>query len=94
MSYIVEYNPELRKNYPMQYKKTHKFPLMVLVFTLSVFILLYVLNTTGALRLLTPGDPVVTAGAFADMVEQVRDGQSVSEAIFLFFKDVISGGMK
>ena len=93
MSYTVEYNPELRDSYPMQYKKTVKFPTRALVVMTSVLVLLYTLKTTGLLSMFIPGDPSVTAGAFSSMVDQVRDGESVSEAVFTFFKDVILAGM-
>ncbi len=94
MSYTVEYNPELRNSYPMEYKKSRKLPIKALVIAMGIFIILYALNTAGVLRLIIPGDPAVTAGAFSSMVENVRSGQTVSESIFLFFKDVIMGGMQ
>ena len=92
MSYTVEYNPELRNTYPMNNRKLRNFPVRTLVVALGVIMLLYTLNTTGVLRALIPGDPVVTAGAFSDMIEQVRTGQTVSEAIFSFFKEIIMNG--
>lgn len=94
MSYTVEYNPELRNSYPMECKKTRKLPIKALVIAMGIFIVLYALNTAGVLRLLIPGDPAVTAGAFSSMVENVRAGQTVSEAIFSLFKDIILGGMQ
>lgn len=92
MSYTVEYNPELRKSYPMKSKKNGKIPLKPVVAALGIIVSLYVLNTLGVLRLLLPGDPAVTTGAFSSMVEDVRDGQRVSDAIFSFFQYVIKGG--
>lgn len=92
MSYTVEYNPELRKSYPMDHKRRRRMPVKALGVALAVIIILYALNTVGVLRMLIPGDPVVTAGAFSEMVEQVRSGQTVSEAIFSFLRNVIAGG--
>ncbi len=94
MSYTVEYNPELRDSYPMQFKKMRKLPVKALVVALGIFVALYALNTAGVLYYIIPGDPVVTTGAFTDMVEQVRSGQTVSNALFVFVKNVIVGGMQ
>ena len=94
MSYIVEYTPQLRDSYPMQQRNKRRFPTKTLVIITSVLIILYTLNTTGILRYIIPGDPAVTAGAFSSMVDQVRAGESVSEVIFQFFKNVILGGMQ
>ena len=93
MSYTVEYNPELRKTYPLKYRKRQKSPIKFLLYTLSVFVCLYILKITGILRYIIPGEPSVTAGAFSAMVEQVRMGQAVSDAIITFLKEVITGGM-
>ena len=92
MSYTVEYNPELRKSYPMKSKKNVKIPFKPIVVALFTIAFLYVLNTFGVLRLLLPGDPAVTAGAFSSMVADVRDGHRVSDAVFSFFQSVIKGG--
>ena len=94
MSYTVEYNPELRNSYPMEYRKQRKLPIKAMAVALGVFVTLYALNAAGVLRYIIPGDPAVTAGAFSSMVEQVRSGQTVREAIFTFIKDIILGGMQ
>lgn len=94
MSYTVEYNPELRNLYSMNNKKTRKLPVKAFVIALGIFISLYALNAVGILRYIIPGDPAVTAGAFSNMVEQVRSGQSVSEVLFTLVKEIIIGGMQ
>jgi len=94
MSYTVEYNPELRNSYPMEHKRRRRLPVKALGVALVVIIILYTLNSLGVLRMFIPGDPVVTAGAFSEMVEQVRSGQTVSEALFSFFQNVIEGGKR
>ena len=38
-----------------------------------------------------PGDPEVTAEAFRNMSEGLKDGQSISEAVFVFCDTVIQG---
>ena len=94
MGYIVEYTPQLRDSYPMKRRNKRKFPIWTLVIITSLLVVLYSLNTTDILRFIIPGDPAITAGAFSSMVDQVRAGESVSEAIFHFFKEVILGGMQ
>ena len=94
MSYTVEYNPELRKSYPMEYRKPRKLPIKTIAVILGIFITLYALNAAGILHYIIPGDPAVTAGAFSSMVEQVRGGQTVTDAIFTFVKDIVVGGMQ
>lgn len=93
MSYTVEYNPELRNSYPMKQKKRQKIPVKTFVVAFIIVVALYIFDAVGFLQYIIPGDPTVTAGAFYDMVEQVRAGQTVSEGILTFFKDVITGGM-
>lgn len=94
MSYTVEYNPELRNLYSMNNKKTRKLPVKTFVIALGIFISLYALNAVGILRYIIPGDPAVTVGAFSNLVEQVRSGQSVSEVLFTLVKEIIIGGMQ
>ena len=94
MSYTVEYNPELRKLYPIKHSKRQKSPIKFLLYTLCVFVCLYILKIAGILRYIIPGEPAVTAGAFSEMVERVRMGQTVSDAIITLLKEVIIGGMR
>ena len=92
MSYTVEYNPELRKTYPSKKQKTLRFPKKPLVITLGILVALYAAHKLGVLQLMIPGDPAVTTGAFTTMVDDVRSGQTVSDAVFSFFRNVITGG--
>ena len=93
MSYSVEYAPELRDSYPSEYKNTKKLIMKSMAIIISGATLLYVLNAAKLLHWVIPGDSAITAGAFSDAVESVRVGQSVSDAVFTFFRDVIIGGI-
>ena len=42
--------------------------------------------------LLLPGDEEVTAAALEGMVSDLRDGQSIGEALETFCKEIIAGG--
>ncbi len=91
MSYSVEYNPELRKTYPMKKRRIQDLPIKPILLVIGVFTFFYAAHMLGILRWLTPGDPAVTTGAFSSMVEDVRSGQSVSDAVVSFCKRVVSG---
>lgn len=41
--------------------------------------------------LVFPGDPVVTAAAFEDMAEQLREGENLSDALHAFCAQVLEG---
>ena len=94
MSYTVEYNPELRRSYPIKKQKMHSLPIKPVAITIGVFSAFYTAYRLGILRWIIPGDPAVTTGAFSTMIEDVRSGQGVSEAVFSFCKNVISGGVQ
>lgn len=92
MGYSVEYNPELRKTYPMKKEKLPSIPVKPIMITAAVLVGLFAGHKLGVLQLLIPGDSAVTTGAFSTMVDDVKAGQTVSDAVFSFFRNVITGG--
>jgi hypothetical protein len=52
---------------------------------------IFLLGHFGALDFLIPGDREVTKEAFNTMVEDVREGESVSEAITAFCEEIFAG---
>lgn len=92
MGYRVEYNPELRKYYPRKYKNTHTKTVRFVFICAAIAASIYLLNTANVLELFLPGDRNVTATAASDMVQRVRTGESVTDAVFCFFRDVVSSG--
>ena len=92
MSYSVEYNPELHKYYPKKNRNTHTKAVRVLFVCAAIAVSIYFLNTANVLQMFLPGDRKVTAAAASDMVQRVRTGESVTDAVFCFFRDVVSGG--
>ena len=91
MGYTVEYNPELRKNYPVKKEKLSTFSAKPIIITVCVLVALFAAHKLGFLQWLIPGDPAVTTGAFSKMVDDVKAGQTVSDALFSFFRNVIGG---
>lgn len=88
MSYSIDYNPELHKNYPMKRKKMILKPLGITICLLSA---VYMIYSFGLINFLIPGDPDVTVSAFSEMVDGVQNGQPVSDAVYMFCKCVIAG---
>ena len=61
---------------------------------IGVIAAFYIAHRLKILRWIVPGDPAVTTGAFSTMIEDVRSGQGVPDAVFSFCKNVISGGVQ
>lgn len=90
MSYCVEYNPELKKRYPAVIKLPKQFPVRILVGIGICIVAYYGLINSGILRYLIPGDAAVTTAAFSFMVEEIKAGETVGNAVFAFCKEVVS----
>ena len=92
MSYIVSYEPELDRWYPKKQDRHVQFPFKKIFLFLSVCGAVYAFVRFGLVRFLIPGDPVVTAEAFSNMLSLVKEGESVGDAITAFVQDVLAGG--
>lgn len=92
MSYYVEYNPELKSQYPSITKREKKLPVKGILLLLLVAVAGYMLLSSGVLQFFVPGDPEVTTTAFSDLVERVGTGEPVREAVRTFFQEVIVNG--
>lgn len=93
MGYSVEYNPELRKNYPQKRENMPKIQMKWLLMGVIICVGIYILFGTGFIKLFIPGDPEITVAAFSDMVQRVSTGEPVTEAVFGFVRDVVVMGM-
>ena len=89
MSYHVDYNPEMKKRYPIHIKFRRKLPIRPLCISLVAIVACYGVFQSGVLRFLIPGNPVVTTAAFSGMVEDITTGDSVRQALLSFCKEVI-----
>ena len=89
MSYRVDYNPEMKKRYPTFIKIRKKLPIRQLLLSVIAIAACYGIIRSGVLRLLIPGDPVVTTAAFTGMVEDIGAGESVRQAFLTFCKEII-----
>ena len=89
MSYCVEYNPELRKDYPMRTKQKRQLPIK-LILSISLIAAVYILASCGIFRHLIPGDPDKTTAAFSVMVEEIGEGERLKDAVVTFCREVIT----
>ena len=93
MSYVVEYNPELRKRYPAK-KAGFRKPSVKLVFILFFAVVAgYTAIRMELLRYLIPGDSYVTSRAFSEMVEQIGAGEPINACISAFCREIIAGSI-
>ncbi len=92
MSYRIEYNPEKKKRYPL----TTGFMPKWLIFAVIIMVALFAvqrLDTNKTIRTwLLPGDPEITDAALSSMVEDIREGESVKDAITTFCLEIIDHG--
>ena len=66
--------------------------LMVCIFSIALIGFLRISGWWDTLwQNLIPGDPAVTTVAFQNMTENIQQGQSISDAIFVFCESVIQG---
>lgn len=92
MSYRVEYNPEKNKIYPITATKKTKWLHIVLTTMVALFILQKLdINQKGK-YLLLPGDPEITSSAFSAMVENIRGGDRIGDAVTAFCLEIIQNG--
>ena len=90
MSYQIQYQPELDKQYPINQVKTRKNLPGLGVWLLLCFLLVCFFARDQLYDFLIPGEPDVTAGAFQQMIEQIRYGSPVGESVIGFCEDIIS----
>ncbi len=92
MSYRVEYNPEKHNKYPIPTQKKPKWIFVALVVFVAIFTLQKSEKLQSVRSWLIPGNPEITAAAFSTMVDQVRSGEPVREAVTTFCQEIIDNG--
>ena len=93
MSYSIRYSP----HQTAKYQKKEK--LRLRRFFLAVIILAACLTPIAVFRneildMITPGNPEVTRRAAQNMVEALREGESVNDAVTAFCLEVIRDGLQ
>lgn len=87
MSYQIQYNPELNKQYTT--KRIQKRNLLPLIVLIGVLIVAYVAIQTNIISILVPGEEAVTAAAFSELVDNVESGVPVRESLLTFCREII-----
>lgn len=88
MSYHITYGKNIHR-YPHS-RKHWKKPVIYAVAALTVVITAHMTGFSAAIwRFLLPGDPMVTETALIDMIENITEGASVSDAVTAFCQEII-----
>lgn len=96
MGYRIVYGPMPKV------RKTSPFNEMRLQALTAVFLLLFVLlvrqawpeGTRMARQFLLPGEQTATEAAFADMIGEIQEGESWSDAFSAFCRQIVADGMQ
>lgn len=90
VSYKIQYSPDTNDRYPQNMKRryagTGKY---VAIFAVMLAALL--IHFHGVPDFLIPGDPQVTKAAASVLVDDIRDGVAVKDAITTFCSMVLDG---
>ena len=90
MSYQIQYEPEKNKIYPIRSGRKHN-PTVGVLITVMLLVCLSVGLRTGWL---IPGDPQVTSAAFSEMVDMLRQGETIQDAVTAFCTEVLEHGQQ
>ena len=91
MSYKVQYGKSLKQEHLIKIRKITDFPVAKWVIISFLSVLVAILARFGYLDFMIPGDREVTKTAFQAMVEDVREGYSMKDAIAAFCGEIIAG---
>lgn len=92
MSYSIEYEPDKKKIYPLQVNRKPKWLVIALAVVISIFLMQKLDKNQVLKSLLIPGDPEITAAAFSEMMDDIREGQAVRKAVTSFCLEIIDNG--
>ena len=90
MSYKIQYSPETVKRYP-QTKKTEKVNIGKWVSLVLIIVTVLWLRINGIPDFLIPGDPDTTKAATAMLIDEIRNGSPVNDAVTVFCKEILYG---
>ena len=88
MSYKISYTPEDTKRYPLM-RKRKPFPWLKCVTVIFVIAAALWVKKQDIPEFLIPGDPDITKSAVQTMVSEVREGESLEDAVFVFCKEIL-----
>lgn len=91
MGYRIQYNPEENKKYPSKLTSDVRQRWLIgIAIAVMLTLGLAGLNKGQTLKTwLLPGDPEVTEAALSSMVENIRSGESVEDAVTAFCLEIM-----
>lgn len=95
MGYRIMYSPEDDHKYPAcRPGRKNKWVLPTLLAAV-IFVTMATPSMRNWLeRWLIPGDPQVTKGAFSMMIDEIRSGEPLGEAVSTFCREILNDGNK
>lgn len=90
MSYQIQYETDKQERYPMVTKRKDSSKLWIRIATVAFFVTL--LSVPSIRDFLIPGDADVTKAAFGQMIDNIREGDSLGEAVTTFCREIIANG--
>lgn len=93
MGYQIMYSPEDNHKYPtIKSRRKHRW-LIPVVISVALFISAGIPKVRNHLEyLLIPGDTQITKAAFSAMLEQIKTGEPINEAVTAFCREIIENG--
>ena len=92
MGYRIEYNPEKNNIYPETSTRKTKWLIIALTVVVALFVVQKIDINQEIKSFFIPGDPEVTSAAFSAMVENIRQGDHISDAVTAFCLEIIHKG--
>lgn len=91
MGYLIRYNPEQNKRYPIKLRKRSS-PKRIAVITMICLILLGLMRMIRSDSLkawLMPGDGQITETAFNLMITDIKEGKGFGDAVTTFCLEIL-----
>ncbi len=92
MGYRIEYGSSSVQRKPLK-RKPHYAAIATAVGVLSLVFLAIAIKHAGLTwvrDVLLPGDPAITAAALENMVDSMRSGSSIAEAVTAFCQEILA----
>lgn len=93
MSYSIWYTPEQNEKYKVKGKTRRGIRIITVAAIFAIFASIAIFRKSFV-RFLLPGDPVVTEHAAQQMIDSIRNGDDMYDAVTTFCIEVLTDGMQ
>ena len=93
MGYQIKYSPEKQNRYPQNFNQNKNKKIVALGFLAAVFFLFLLWMREAPAGFLLPTNADQFTEATSSLVERIRSGSSVGEAITSFCMEIVSDGL-